>query len=101
MTSSVDLDTSNRPCVLGGLSSGHLPILLSIPLSPAYHPNKRLSSFNFQKAHWDDVVSYFDFHYSSAEKYSSLSLSSAAALYLSGTECSQIFHSFQLHQMPS
>ena len=33
MTSSVDLDTSNRPCVLGGLGSGYLPILLSIPLS--------------------------------------------------------------------
>ena len=36
-------------------------------------------SFNFQKAHWDD----FDSHCSSAEKYSSLSLVSAAALFTS------------------
>ena len=57
-----------------------LPILLSVPLSPAYRPNERPSSFNFQKARWDAFASYFDFHCLSAEKYSSFSLSSAAAL---------------------
>ena len=40
-------------------------------------------SFNFQKACWDDFVSYFDSHCPSAEEYSSLSLSSAATLFTS------------------
>ena len=61
------------------LGSDHLPILLSIPLSPAYRPNKRPPSFNFQKARWDGFASYFDSHCPSAEEYSSLSLPSAAA----------------------
>ena len=81
--------------VLQDLCSHHLPILLSIPLSPAYRPNERSPSFNFQKARWDDLASYFDFHCPSAEEYSSLSL------YLSATECGQIFHSFRPHQTPS
>ena len=42
-------------------------------------------SFNFQKAHWDDFVSYFDSHRPCAEEYSSLSLSSAAAFFTSLT----------------
>ena len=69
--------------VLQGLGSDHLPIVLSVPLSPAYRPNKRLPSFNFQKARWDGFVSYFDSHCRSTEEYSSLSLSSAAALFTS------------------
>ena len=36
--------------VLQDLGSDHLPILLSVPLSPAYRPNERPPSFNFQKA---------------------------------------------------
>ena len=36
--------------VLQDLGSDHLPILLSIPLSPVFHPYERPSSFNFQKA---------------------------------------------------
>ena len=40
-------------------------------------------SFNFQKARWDGFASYFDSHCPSAEEYSSLSLSSAAALFTS------------------
>ena len=67
--------------VLQDLGSDHLPILLSIPLSPVFRPNERPSSFNFQKTHWDDFVSYFDPHCPSAEEYSSLS--SAAALFTS------------------
>ena len=71
--------------VLQDLGSNHLPILLSIPLSPVFRPNERPPSFNFQKACWDGFASYFDFHCPSAEEYSSLSLSSAAALFTSLT----------------
>ena len=63
--------------------SDHQPILLSNPLSPAYRPNERPPSFNFQKACWDGFASYFDFHCPSAEEYSSLSLFSVAALFTS------------------
>ena len=69
--------------VLQDLGSDHLPILLSIPLSPVFHPNERPPSFNFQKARWDDFASCFDSHCPTAEEYSSLSLSSAAALFAS------------------
>ena len=71
--------------VLQDLGSDHLPILLSIPFSPVFCPNERPPSFNFQKARWDGFASYFDSHCPSAEKYSSLSLSSAAALFTSLT----------------
>ena len=63
--------------VLQDLGSDHLPILLSVPLSPVFRPNERSPSFNFQKARSDD----FDSHCPSAEEYSSLS--SAAALFTS------------------
>ena len=69
--------------MLQDLGSDHLPILLSVPLSSVYRPNKRPPSFNFQKARWDGFASYFDSHCPSAEEYSSLSLSSAAALFTS------------------
>ena len=41
--------------------------------------------FYFQKACWDEFAFYFDSHYSSAEEYLSLFLSSAAALFTSLT----------------
>ena len=63
------------------MDSDHLPTLLSISLSPVFCPNERPPSFNFQKARWDDFVSYFDSHCPSAEEYSSLFLSSVAALF--------------------
>ena len=66
--------------VLHHLGFDHLLILLSVPLSPVFRPNKRSPPFNFPKARWDDFVLYFDSHSLSAEEYSSLSLSSAAAL---------------------
>ena len=56
---------------------------LSLSLSPAYRPNECPPSFSFQKARWDGFASYFDSHCPSAEEYSSLSLSSAAALFTS------------------
>ena len=67
--------------VLQNLGSDHLPILLSIPLSPTYRPNELPPSFNFQKARSDGFASYFDFHCPSEEEYSSLSFSSAAPLF--------------------
>ena len=69
--------------VLQDLGSDRLPILLSVPLSSVFHPNERPPSFNFQKARWDGFVSYFDCHCPTAEEYSSLSLSSVAALFTS------------------
>ena len=71
--------------MLQDLGSDHLPIPLSIPLSPVFRPNERPPSFNFQKARWDGFASYFDSHCPSVEEYSSLSLSSTAALFTSLT----------------
>ena len=71
--------------MLQDLGSEYLPILLSVPLSPVFRPNERPPSFNFQEARWDDFASYFDSHCPSAEEYSSLPLSSAAALFTSLT----------------
>ena len=50
-----------------------------------FHPNEHTPSFNFQKAHRDDFAFYFNSHCPSAGKYSSLSLSSASALFTSLT----------------
>ena len=69
--------------LLHDLDSDHLPILLSVPFSPVHRPNERPPSFNFRKARWYGFASYFDSHCPSAEEYSSLSLSSAAALFTS------------------
>ena len=89
-----DPDISFAPCslalscswkVLQDLGSDHLPILLSIPFSPVYRPNERPPTFNFQKARWDEFASYIDSNCPSAEEYSSLSLSSAVALFTSLT----------------
>ena len=63
----------------------HLPILLTNTLSPAFRPNERPPSSNFQKARWDDFASYFDSHCPSEEKYLSPFLSSTAALFTSLT----------------
>ena len=65
------------------LGSDHLPIFLSVSLSPAYRPNERPPSFNFQKARWNDFAFYIDSRCPSAEEYLSLSLSSAVALFTS------------------
>ena len=60
----------------------HLPILLTVLLSPLFCPTVRFPFFNFQKACWDDFAFYFDSHHSSANEYSYLSLSFAAALFI-------------------
>ena len=69
--------------VLQNLGSDHLPILLSIPLSPVFRPNERPLSFNLQKACWNGFACYIDSHCPTAEEYPFLSLSSAAALFTS------------------
>ena len=46
-------------------------------------PQRASPFFNFQKACWNGFASYFDSHCPSAKEYSSLSLSSAAALFTS------------------
>ena len=53
-TSSLALSCSWE--VLQDLGSDHLPILLTVPLSLLLRPNESLSSFNFQKAHWNDFL---------------------------------------------
>ena len=69
--------------MLQDLGSDHLAILLSIPLSPVFRPNECPPSFNFQKARWDDLAYCFGSHGPSAGEYSSFSLSSGAALFIS------------------
>ena len=67
--------------VLQNLVFDHLPIILSVALSPVFLPIERPPFFNFAKTRSDDFAFYFDSHCSSAEEYSSLSLSSIAALF--------------------
>ena len=76
--------------MLQDLGSYHLPILLTISLSPIFRPNEPPPSFNFQKARWDDFAVYFDFHCSFAEEYLFLSLS-AASLTLNASKSSISF----------
>ena len=71
--------------VFQNLCSNHLPILLTVPLSPVFRPNERLPSLSFRKARQDDFAFYFDSHCSSAEEYLSLFLSFAAVLFTSLT----------------
>ena len=61
--------------MLQNLCSNHLPILLTVPLSPIFRPNERLPFLNFRKTRQDDFAFYFDSHCPSAEEYSSLFLS--------------------------
>ena len=69
--------------VLQGLGSDRLPVLLSVLLSPVFRPGERPPSLNFRGARWDGFAFYIDSRCSLAEEYSSLSLSSAAALFTS------------------
>ena len=71
--------------MLQGLGFDHQPILITVPLSPVYRSNERPLSFNCQKARWDDFAFYVDSHCPSAKEYSSLFLSSSAALFTSLT----------------
>ena len=81
--------------MLQDLGSDHLPIILSVPLSPVFCPNERPFSFNFQKARWDD----FDSHCPSTEEYSSLSSTTAlfTSLVLNATKSSILFGRIKRH----
>ena len=82
-------------------SSSLLPFLTSsslLPLLPSSAPGGCFRTWS-QKARWVDFALYIDSHCSSPNEY--FSLSSAAASYLFGTECGQIFDSFlQRHRRP-
>ena len=71
--------------MLQNLCSNHLPILLTVPLSPVFGPNERLPFLNFWKAGQNDFAFYFDSHCPSAEEYSSLFHFFAAVLFTSLT----------------
>ena len=71
--------------MLQNLCSNHLPILLTVPLSPFFCPNECLPSLNIRKARQDDFAFYFASHCLSAEEYSSLFLSFPAVLFTSLT----------------
>ena len=67
--------------MLQDLGFNDLPILVTVHLLRSFAPTYVSPSFNFQKVRCDDFVFYFDSHCFSAEKNSSLSLSSTVALY--------------------
>ena len=71
--------------VLQNLCSNHLPILLTVPLSPVFRPNERLPSLNFRKARQDGFAFDLDYHCPSAEEYSSIFLFFADVLFTSLT----------------
>ena len=86
--------------VLQNLGSYYLPILLSVPLSSVFRPIEHPLSFNFQKARWDDFAFYFDLTAFCRGILVSSSFLCRRSLYLSDTECDQIFHFFWPHQTP-
>ena len=65
------------------MGSDHLPILLAVPLSLRSFALTKPPSCNVQKAHGDVFAFYLYSHRPSAEEYSFLSLSIAAALFTS------------------
>ena len=77
------------------LGSDLLLILLAVPLFLLLSSNESSLSFNFQKARWDGFTFYFDWHCPFEEKYSSLSHSSATALFTSlALNTAKFFYSF-------
>ena len=81
--------------VLQDLGLDHLPIRLTVPLSSVFHSNEHPPSFNFQKARWEDFDLCFDSQCPFTEEYSSLSFSSAAALFTSlALNAAKVFISF-------
>ena len=47
---------------LPDLGSDHLPISITIPTSPLINSFHRPSSFNYNKARWDEYLTYIDTH---------------------------------------
>ena len=59
------------------LSSDHLPISITIPTSPLINSIHRLPSFNYNKARWDDYLTYIDTHCPPPSNFITFSLSEA------------------------
>ena len=97
---SFSLAVSSSWEVLKDLGFDHLPILLTVSLSPVLSPNERPPSFNFQKACGDDFAFCFDSHCPFCRGIL-LSFLCCCSLYFSDTECGQIFHSFWPHHTPT
>ena len=79
----------------------NLPILLSIPLSPVFRPNERPLPSIFRKLAGMGLPPTLTLTAFSRGILVSSSFLYCCSLYLSGTECGQIFHSFRPHQTPS
>ena len=102
-------DISFAPCslvlscsweVLQDLGSDHLPILLSILLSPVFCPNEHPSFLQFSESLLGWVCPLFLLSLSFSRGIL-IPFLCCCSLYLSGTECGQTFHSFRSHQTPS
>ena len=59
---------------LPNLGSDHLPISITIPTSPLINSSHRSPSFNYNKAHWDDYLTYIDTHCPTPSNFTTLSL---------------------------
>ena len=62
---------------LPDLGSDHLPISITIPTSPLINSFHRPPSFNYNKARWDDYLTYIDTHCPTPSNFTTLSLSEA------------------------
>ena len=62
---------------LPDLGSDHLPISITIPTSPLINSIHHPPSFNYNKARWDDYLTYIDTHCPPPSNFTTLSLSEA------------------------
>ena len=62
---------------LRSLGSDHLPISITIPTSPIINSFHRPPSFNYNKARWDDYLTYIDTHCPPPSNFTTLFLSEA------------------------
>ena len=62
---------------LPDLGSDHLPISITIPTSPIINSFHRPPSFNYNKARWDEYLTYIDTHCPIPSNFTTLSLSEA------------------------
>ena len=86
--------------VLQDLDSDHLPILLSILLSPALAPRASpFLQFSESSLGWLCLLLRLSMSFNRGILVS-LSFLCCCSLYLSDFECGQIFHSFRPHQTP-
>ena len=60
-----------------GPGPDHLPISITIPTSPIINSFHRPPSFNYNKARWDEYLTYIDTHCPTPSNFTTLSLSEA------------------------